>query len=582
MSSLHKIQGGVDALKAVSLLRETGKISSDCVLMIDEMYLQKAAQYQDGKYVGVNENGDLYKGILVFMIVGLTKSIPYVIQAIPQVTFTGTWLSTKILESFQTFNKAGFIVRCIVTDNHAANVRAFKCLLYECGNGSSLCINHPTNYGKKTYLFYDTVHLLKNIRNNLINAKKLVFPAFEYHKNNISINCPASFISWADFHKISEKDELLQSGLKKAPKLNYQVLHPGNNKQNFMLAMAIFHETTITAAKSYYPQRLDMSGFLAIINRWWTISNSKQQFSPNILGNAIVNGDGKTDFLVSFANWLENWRECPMFTLTAQTSNAMLKTLRSHAALVEELLLDGYLFVMAGRLQSDPIERRFSQYRQMSGGRFLVSLREVYNSERILACRSLIKENINFWNEDLSIKEDNEDIKKLLADIQPFSDEILTCNLSKDSEEVTTTIAGYITKKLVKRSKCDDCKTMLRAKDVEISSNHYLSLLSRGGLTIPSSLLTDFTCSCFSTLDYVEDFLKKYPFINVHDACQNVLKEYAPSFNFTCLLHNTWGFKFATKIIINIFFNNKQKATTSNVRKEAVEGFKKRQRNKKY
>ena len=32
--------------------------------MIDEMYLQKAAQYQDGKYVGVNENGDLYKGIL--------------------------------------------------------------------------------------------------------------------------------------------------------------------------------------------------------------------------------------------------------------------------------------------------------------------------------------------------------------------------------------------------------------------------------------------------------------------------------------------------------------------------------------
>ena len=192
--------------------------------------------------------------------------------------------------------------------------------------------------------------------------------------------------------------------------------------------MGIFHETTITAAKSYYPQCLDMSGFLTIINTWWTISNSKQQFSPNILGNAIVNGDGKTDFLVSFANWLENWRECPMFTLTAQTSNAMLKTLRSHAALVEELLLDGYLFVMTGRLQSDPIERRFSQYRQMSGGRFLVSLREVYNSERILACRSLIKENINFWNEDLSIKEDNEDIKKLLADIQPFSDEILMCN----------------------------------------------------------------------------------------------------------------------------------------------------------
>ena len=115
-------------------------------------------------------------------------------------------------------------------------------------------------------------------------------------------------------------------------------------------------------------------------------------------------------------------------------------------------------------------------------GRFLVSLREVYNSEIILACRSLIKENIYFCNEDLRMEEDNEEIKKLLADIQPFSDEILMCNLSEDSEEVATTIAGYITKKLVKRSKCDDCKTMLSAKDVEVSSNHYLSLLSRGGL----------------------------------------------------------------------------------------------------
>ena len=38
----------------------------------------------------------------------------------------------------------------------------------------------------------------------------------------------------------------------------------------------------------------------------------------------------------------------------------------------------------------------------MSGGRFLASLREVLNSERILRCRSLIEENINFWEEDLT------------------------------------------------------------------------------------------------------------------------------------------------------------------------------------
>ena len=37
----------------------------------------------------------------------------------------------------------------------------------------------------------------------------------------------------------------------------------------------------------------------------------------------------------------------------------------------------------------------------MSGGRFLVSLREVINFERILKCRSLIKADIDFWEEHL-------------------------------------------------------------------------------------------------------------------------------------------------------------------------------------
>ena len=39
------------------------KFSSDCVLLFDEMYLQKRATYQGGKYVGETENMMLYKGV---------------------------------------------------------------------------------------------------------------------------------------------------------------------------------------------------------------------------------------------------------------------------------------------------------------------------------------------------------------------------------------------------------------------------------------------------------------------------------------------------------------------------------------
>ena len=48
-------QGGVDALKAIKIVHEKGFFSSDCIVMIDEMYFQKSAQYQSGEYEGVRE-----------------------------------------------------------------------------------------------------------------------------------------------------------------------------------------------------------------------------------------------------------------------------------------------------------------------------------------------------------------------------------------------------------------------------------------------------------------------------------------------------------------------------------------------
>ena len=50
-------------------------------LMTDIVYLQKSAQYQSGEYVGVDEDGNLYKGIVAFMKVGFKLSMPFVVQA---------------------------------------------------------------------------------------------------------------------------------------------------------------------------------------------------------------------------------------------------------------------------------------------------------------------------------------------------------------------------------------------------------------------------------------------------------------------------------------------------------------------
>ena len=159
-SLLSKIQqGGVDAVKGIKLLREKGKISKDVVLMVDEMFLQKCVQYMGGKQIGEDENGEMYKGIVGFMIVGLKESIPYVIQSIPEVTFTGKWLCEKIAENIQTLIEAGFRVRAVVSDNHSTNVRAFSCLSKQFHSPSPLYFIHSSNQ-IKTYLFFDNVHLI--------------------------------------------------------------------------------------------------------------------------------------------------------------------------------------------------------------------------------------------------------------------------------------------------------------------------------------------------------------------------------------------------------------------------------------
>ena len=54
-------------------------------------------------------------------------------------------------------------------------------------------------------------------------------------------------------------------------------------KENVPLALEAMHETTITAAGSYFPNRRDVANFFKTFNTWWTISNSKKMFSPSIL-----------------------------------------------------------------------------------------------------------------------------------------------------------------------------------------------------------------------------------------------------------------------------------------------------------
>ena len=95
-----------------------------------------------------------------------------------------------------------------------------------------------------------------------------------------------------------------------------------------------------------------------------------------------------------------------------------MRTIKCYASLIKGFLAEEYDFIIAFRFQSHPLERWFGQSRQISGGSFLVGLREA-------------RENIEtlFHHVDLS----------------RCSDEMFT--LFEDSKEVASYITDYVAKK---------------------------------------------------------------------------------------------------------------------------------------
>ena len=87
----------------------------------------------------------------------------------------------------------------------------------------------------------------------------------------------------------------------------------------------------------------------------------------------------------------------------------------------------------------------------------------------------MIEEGINFWEEDLEKYEAPVISNELSQFLNSNSNAILESSLSTYSEEweVATTIAGYIAKKFLKRSKCQECKSKIIANEYdEIKNNN--------------------------------------------------------------------------------------------------------------
>ena len=135
---------------------------------------KKCVEYCGGEFFGSNINNELCKSNVCFMIIGLKENVPYFVKVAPVTFLNSELLKDELLNCLELLITGRFNMRADICDNHAVNVS----VLQFGEDNESLLIMRINK--QKVYLFYNTLHLIKNVRNNLLSKKQLVFQQFRF------------------------------------------------------------------------------------------------------------------------------------------------------------------------------------------------------------------------------------------------------------------------------------------------------------------------------------------------------------------------------------------------------------------
>lgn len=344
---------------------------------------------------------------------------------------------------------------------------------------------------------FDSVHLLKCIRNNWVGQKDqektMRFPKFsysgKYFENEVEMNY-APLNTLQKLHSLERKSLLSHSY-----KLTQKALWPSSlERQNVNLVLKLFNEYVIEALlnfgmKNSLPFSSEVADYIKIIHIWWTIMNVKSKFKGKRLNNQysapLTNdaGDIKHEFLNSFYLWLEVSADNKGIkgNLTRETFTALKHT--THAIIeltdycISELKMD---YILTGKFQTHNLEERFSKYRQLSGGNYNISVRQVFESEKKLRMMSILKKSLPINGKHVNLTEFEEIKWEEMGNTEHINLDDFDLNIGKKDFDkckevipVIVYLAGYCCYSVDKKIKCSSCKELTtHSNDEELSHTH--------------------------------------------------------------------------------------------------------------
>lgn len=496
-------------------------------IIIDEVYSAKRVEYSNGKFFG-NENESVTKTLLCFMVKGVASTYCDIVAMIPVTTINSSFIKSWFLQVVKAVTSVGFDVVATIVDAHASNRRFYKDEL--CNGNLTPSIDNPFDSSKKIFLLFDSVHIFKNMYNNLLNKEIFVCPTFQDGGEEIS----------AEMKHVKELYEAeMGQGIKYAHKLTDKVLNPQPiERTNVDLAFRFFHESTMNGLIHFantfnHPEWKKTASFINLILRFWKAVNVKDPravFTKRDPDRLVVSKGCRKQvhFLRHFARWLTEWEKLPRSkTLTKETSFAARQTAVAIADLSEYLIdVKGLSFVLLGYINSDPLEKRFGWFRQLSGANYYASVRQFLEAEKKIRLQCLLKHGqLSLTEVKLTFEQAEQGIEvqqNAKSVLQLLNDDVLEIDsIDKAEAGICYYVAGYISRSLMKVMTCQDCRKLVKGDgetvpitiedegstelEAQQAKKNFLDLVNRGGLIAPSDLMNLVCLYCIALKKLVLD-----------------------------------------------------------------------------
>ena len=505
-------------LKAQSLTEREKYV----ILQVDEIHVMQSLQYRGGRITGVAENSttEQANSIQAFLIASMAGSLREIVALVPVKQLTAATLKDMIMNVISIVQACGYVVVVLASDNNQINAKAFEDLC----SGSEMCagFRNPDFPDSTVFVLFDTVHILKCVRNNWLNQKdcnqtftypqpcptvcevsgeasvSTPSPAFptvvSVVVNNVAVPllltpvCPVAqpptiqhTTAKASIACLKAQYELEKSALlKEAPGLSYKTLYPSNlERQKVSLVLGVFNEKTVEAllAKADAAMK-NTAAFIAVILNWWKIANIKSCLKGDRLRDDMCQPfrtvtDNRLVFLAKFVSWLELWSEqCGSDNagcLSKPTLRALIHTTKTMRTVITYCLTKLHFeYVLPGKLQTDNLERRFGLYRQLCGANYHVSVAQVLEAEKKLRVSSLFAlrsakhgiVNIRHVYDEVDCEQSDTVVGAESAQVLDVVSEALDLNFACD-EHTLVYIAGYVAFKCSNKVACVECKCAL-------------------------------------------------------------------------------------------------------------------------